>query len=353
MLETIREYAVERLAESGASAEIHRRHAEFFLAFAESANMSAEGDYGRRYDILPPEQDNLRAAIDSLAAAGELERALRLSIALENFWVIHEPFEGARRFEALLGAEGDVEPLTRARALRCYAGSSFLSGKFEEAQRANEESLALFRAAGDEKGVAELLHRIGINALVLGEPERAQGLLEESLAHFRRLGSRRGEAEAIGGLGYVAFEARDFERAAELFTQSEVMSAEVGFTWWQLSMVGYLAECAIELGQIDEAEARGRESLVLARQIGDRQALVYGLAVLAWVAGLRRDPVRAGRLWGAVEAEEERGPVGQWEQEREKYAARVLAHDGPEHERGVREGRQLSLEAAVEEALSD
>ncbi|MDQ2909884.1 MAG: adenylate/guanylate cyclase domain-containing protein, partial [Actinomycetota bacterium] len=188
MLETIREYARERLEESGEAGDVQRSHAAFFLALAESANMSAEGDYGRRYDILPPDQDNLRAAIDWLAAAGEVELALRFAIALENFWVIVDPFEGMRRFEALL-AEGGAPDMVRARALRCYAGSSFLAGKFEQAQRANEESLALFREANDERGIAELLHRIGINTLILGERERAQELLEESLALFRRLGS--------------------------------------------------------------------------------------------------------------------------------------------------------------------
>src|SRR5205823_13619090 len=71
MLETIREYAAERLEDSDEAAEVRRRHADFFLALAESANMSAEGDYGRRYDVIPPEQDNLRAAIDWAVATGE------------------------------------------------------------------------------------------------------------------------------------------------------------------------------------------------------------------------------------------------------------------------------------------
>jgi predicted ATPase len=353
MLETIREYALERLEESGEADELHRRHADFFLAFAESANMSAEGDYGRRYDVVPPEQDNLRAAIDRFQAAGEIEPALRFACSLENFWVITDPFEGMRRFEALLGEPGNVPDVLRARALRCYAGSSFLAGKHEQALRANEESLALFRAAGDEQRVAELYHRIGINALVLGDPERGRELLEESLRTFRRLGSVRGEAEALGGLGYVAFEERDFDGANELFTTSEKLSAEVGFTWWQVSMLDYLSECAIELGRLDEAEAPAREGLRLARQIGDRQSMVYGLALLSGVAALRGDADRAGRLWGAQEAEAERAPVGQWEAEREKYAERVLGAEDPRRDRAREEGRRLSFEAALAEALEE
>jgi tetratricopeptide (TPR) repeat protein len=312
--------------------------------------MSAEHDYGRRYDILPPEQENLRAAIDWLAAAGDLEGALQLAIALENFWVMVDPFEGMRRFEALL-AEGGVPDSVRARALRCYAGSSFLAGKFEQAQRANEESLALFRAAEDERGIAELLHRIGINALQLGESERAQQLLEESLALFQRLGSARGEAEAIGALGYVAHAAGDFERALELFSRSEEMSAEVGFTWWELSMVSWGADCEFELGRIDESERKDRRALELGWQIEDRQSLIYSLAHVARNAAVRGDADRAGRIWGAVEAEEERAPVGQWEAERQEYADGVFAADGAEFERAREDGRRLSLEAAVSEAL--
>ncbi len=312
--------------------------------------MSAEHDYGRRYDILPPESGNLRAAIDWLAAEGDLERALELAIALENFWVITDPFEGMRRFEALL-AEGGVPDLVRARALRCFAGCSFLAGKFEQAQRANEESLALFRAAEDESGIAELLHRTGINTLMLGDPELAQEQLEESLALFRKLGSARGEAEAIGALGYVAHGVRDFERALGLFGRSEEMAAEVGFTWWELSMIAYAADCEFELGRIDESERTDRRALELARQIDDRQALIYSLAHVARNAAVRGDARRAGRLWGALEAEAERAPVGQWEAEREKYAEGLTAVHGAEFAHARDEGRLLSFEAAVSEAL--
>jgi predicted ATPase len=351
MLETIREFAHERLDESGEADELHRRHADFFFEYADSANMSAEADYGRRYDLLPPEQDNVRAAIDWFVDAGEIELALELAIALENFWVINDPFEGVRRFEELLRTGGEVPDIVRARALRCYAGSSFLAGKFAQAQRANEESLALFRAADDERGIAVLLHRIGINALQLGESERAEELLEESLALFRQLGSTRGEAEAIGALGYVAFGAGDYERALELVVKSEAMAAGLGFTWWEVSMVMYRAECEFELGRLDDAEEDGRRALRLSRQIGDRQSVVFLMAHLARIAAVRGDIPRAGRLWGALETEAERAPVGQWEAERAKYADVVFAAGSQELERACDEGRSYSLERAVHEAL--
>ena len=352
MLETIREYALERLGEAGESDDVHRRHAVFFLAYAESANMSAEGDYGRRYDLIPPEQDNLGAAIDWAVAVDEIELGLRIAVALENFWVITDPFEGMRRFETLLSARGEVPPILRARALRCYGGSSHIAGNYEQARRAYEESLALFRAEGDERGIAVLLHRLGVSALVLEQPD-ARELLEESLELFRRTGSRRGEAESIGSLGHLAYREGKVERALELYEQSATIVAPLGFTWWQLNMLQAIAECVLELGRIDEAVRRGRESLALAREIGDRQGTVFALALLAWAAAEQHDIRRAGRLWGALEAEEERAPVGQWEEEREKFAGRVRVEGSAEVELGLREGRRLSLEAAIDEALGN
>jgi predicted ATPase len=98
MLETIHEFAAERLCESGEEDELRRRHAGFFLALAESANLSAEAiNLGPRPELVLPEQDNLRAALDWAAEAGEIELGLRLAISLEQFWVAAGPYEGARR----------------------------------------------------------------------------------------------------------------------------------------------------------------------------------------------------------------------------------------------------------------
>jgi predicted ATPase len=350
MLETIREYARGRLVESGEAPAINRRHADFFLALAESANLSAEGDYGRRYDLVPPEQDNLRAAIDWALAAGEVELAFRMAIALENFWVINDPFEGMRRFEALLATGAAVDPILRARALRCYSGSSHVAGRYEQALAAIEESLALFRAAGDEEGVAILLHRLAVTTFQsrgLGVRE----LLQESLELFRKVGSRRGEGEVIGTFGHVEFEEGNLERALELFEESAAIVGPLGFTWWEQGMLGAIAETELKLGRVEEAASQARESLALAVKIGNRQGSVLRLALLAWAAAESGQIERAGRLWGAVEAEEARGPIGQWEMVREDYARHVFAHAGPELENALAEGRRLSLERAVSEAL--
>jgi predicted ATPase len=352
MLETIREYALERLEEAGEAAETRRRHAELFLQLAEKANLSAEGDYGGgRYDVVLPDQDNFRTAIDWSLAAGRIELGLRVAVALESFWV-SDPFEGARRLEALLDKADDVDPILRARALRGYSGCSHLSGDYQKAWRNEEKALALYQAAGDEEGMAVMLHRLANTVMSVGENDLARGYLEESLRLFRKLGRRRGVAENIGSLGYLAQAEGQRERAIELYEESAATMAELGFIWWQGGMLAASADCKLELGRVDEAEADAREGLVLTTEIGDRRVTVYLLALFAWSAAVRRDARRAGLLWGAVEAEAGRAPVGKWEAERELYAGRVLAADGPEFTRAREEGRRWSLERAVEEALA-
>jgi tetratricopeptide (TPR) repeat protein len=348
LLETIREFTLELLQEACELDETRQRHFAFFYALAEAADTSAEGDYGRP-QILRREQENMRAALDGAVAAGEITPAVELMVMLENFWVTTNPFEGARRFEELLPHE--LPERLRARALRCFAGSLWLSGEYERSHRTNEESLALFRSLGDEEGVGVLLHRIGISTMYLGDHEEARRLLDESLRLLRKVGSVRGEAEVIGALAYLLEKEGDPAAAIELFSRAAEMASEIGFTWWRVGMLSGLVECHVQLGRLDEGEAFAREELTLAREIGERQSCVYGLVHLAWIAVLRGDDWLAGVLWGAVETEESRAPVGQWETERDDYVERVTARGAEDFERGRREGRGLSFEAAIEEVL--
>jgi hypothetical protein len=129
------------------------------------------------------------------------------------------------------------------------------------------------------------------------------------------------------------------------------MCAEIGFTWWRQNMLANISDCEFQLGRIDESERTCRQSLDLAREIGDRQSMVYGLAHLARASAVKRWPARAGLLWGVVEAEAERAPLGQWEIEKEEYANGVIVAHGAEFDRAYAQGRALSLEAAVAEAL--
>jgi predicted ATPase/DNA-binding SARP family transcriptional activator len=353
MLETIREYAAERLDALADVEALRRRHAEYFLELAHSANLTTEARGEQRHDVVISEQANIREAIDWAAATGDVALALELTVALENFWSTNDPFEGVRRMETLLARADDVPIPLRARALRALGSSATMVGKLGLAEQVFRESLAALRAVDDELGVGIVLHRLAASAVNLGEPARARAPLEECLAIFRRHGFRKGELQAIGTLGDLARMQRDADQAVTLLEQSATMAAEEGFTWWEANTRANLAELALAQDRPEEAATRARQTLRLSRRIGDRQLTVYALAYLACAAAESGDAHRAGRLWGAVEAEEARRPLGHWESAREQYAARVLERRASELESGLLEGRQLPLPAAVDEALAD
>lgn len=165
MLETIREFAAERLAESGDGAELRRRHARFFLELAQTLGMtyeSIEVHRRQRHDVAIAEQENLRSAID-WAFESDLELAVRIAIALEGFWVALSPFEGVRRFEALLERAKALPFVLRAGCWRCFASSTIDSGgRAEDAIDRYEKSLDLYRRGGDDRGIAIVMTRLGV-----------------------------------------------------------------------------------------------------------------------------------------------------------------------------------------------
>ena len=350
MFETIREFAAEHVGEP-----TRRRHAEFFLALAQSANLNTEGfeHAPQRLELALPEQANLRAAVDGALADRHVELAGTLVHALEVFWCIQDPYEGMRRAQAVLAA-GDLPPLLRARVIRAFGSSADLTEGGElAAERAYEESLSLLRELGDAGGIAHLHLRLGVSAYKRGDLVRARSLLEEALARSRDVGSRMTEGQVIGILGYVAWREGDRERALEQIEQSASIVRENDFTWWEQAMLDELAAYTLELGRIEESERWALEALTLAQGIGTRQGLVYGLGRLAAVAAFRGNMWRAGRLWGAIEAEESRSPVGAWGIEREGILASILTRADDAFEQGRAEGRSLRLDEAVQYARSD
>jgi len=353
MLETIREFATERLRDSGEEANLRGRHAEFFLRLAASANLTPEAaDLGQHHDVAIAEQDNLRAAIDWASENGDIVLALELALSLESFWVAHDPYEGARRIAALVEAGGTLPPELHARALRAWGGFVYITGDFELGSALHDQSLEAFRRLDDELAVAHMLHRQAVEAARIGDYARARALSDESLATHKRHGSRSGEAMALGALVDVAVGEGRLEDALELARQSAGVAGEVGFTWFQVHYLYVACEVSFDLGRPEEAKEWGREAIRLAGEIGNRQMTVYLLALLAAAIAAQGEPGRAGVLWGALEREEERGPVGQWEAERDAYRSRIQRRDSEQFDLGRARGRQLSPDEAIQDALS-
>ena len=349
MLETIREFALEQLRVAGEYDAVARRHFDFYAVLAESAHLSAESAEGQRHELVIPEADNLRAAIDWAVEAGEFELATSLAVSLEQFWVTSSPHEGARRMTGLLEHEDELSPLLRARAFRVRGGTLFITGEFEEGGRWHAKALAGFRELGDDARAAHMLIREAVSVWRSGDSGRARELAEESLA--LRTSSPRDEGEALYVLGNVAYAEGRGDEALELLARSAQLCRQVGFQWFAVGALLNYADYALRLGRPGAAAEPLRDVVGTSRSMGDRQHAVYGLALLAWLATEQGDLGRAGRLWGAVEAEAERAPVGQWEVERDEYASHVV-RDDPAFERGRAAGRRLTLDQAVDEALA-
>jgi predicted ATPase/class 3 adenylate cyclase len=356
MLDTIREYALERLDESPEADDVRRRHAEFFLALAGSANLNAlrpaRGE--QRHDIAIAEQDNIRGALAWALESGSVALGLELATAIDFFWVTHDPREGMGWFQALLErAEAEkVAPRLRADALRSYGGSTDIAGDYEAAERLWQQSLALFEQLGDEHGRAVLLHRLAIIALRRGDLEHARELTEASHEIHQRTDDRWGHVQTLGTLGAIARDAGDQQSAFELIEQSAAMARDIGVRWWESGMLAELAQLSLSAGRVDEAETHARESLALAEQMHDRSGRVFGVGLLACVAAERGQLERAGRLWGAIEDEDVVAPLGGWRRHRQACEARIRETAGPDFERGHAEGRALTLDDAVSLALA-
>jgi predicted ATPase/class 3 adenylate cyclase len=356
MLDTIREFALEQLESSPECEEVRRRHAEFFLAVAESANLNAGKlrPGGQRLDIALAEWDNIRGTLAWAVRSGAVSLGLAVATAVEQLWVLDDPREGMRWFQRLLErpeAEGVALEL-RAHALRAYGSSTDISGDDDAAKRLYEQSLDLFDRLGDEHGRAVLLHRLGISAMRRGDLVRARGLVEESREIHERTGDRWGEAQTLGTIGAILRDGGDEERAFELIERSAALAREVGVLWWEAGMLAELAQLSLSAGRVDEAETSARKSLVLAGQMRDRAGRIFGVGTLACVAAARAQFELAGRLWGAIEDEDAGAPLGGWRRHRQACERRVRDAAGPEFDSARAEGRRLTLDDAVALALA-
>jgi predicted ATPase len=348
MLETIREFATQRLDASGEADEIRRRQAEHAVAIAESTNLRTERTESgaNRYDIALPERENFRAALD-WALGHDPALGVLLMVELEQFWVSHDPAEGARRLGALLDAAGDLPPDLEAAGLRVLGGTTQVAGDPERGAEFYARSLDLYEQLGDEWGIVHLRHRVWTTRAVTEQ----QAWLEENLARARALGSLMLEVEAIGGLAWIAHTGGEFDRAAELYRVELEGARQLGFAWFIAIAGGNLAECELELGELDEAEVHGLDALAVAREIDDPRVTSWMLLLFAAIAVRRGDRELGGRLAGAVEAKRARDGLGWSEDDYAEWVARLPAGDAV-FEAGRQAGLLLPLEEAAAEVLA-
>ena len=302
MLETIRGYALERLAERDESEALRRRHGEWFLAFAERAEPYLDGpDQAAWLGRLEEDAANLREAAAQSDLAGRFAAALRFFWAKRGYVA-----EGRRHVEEVLPRLPDDVP---AKRMALVTGSllAVMQGDFAASIAHGERAIELGDAAGDERPRLEVASALGRSLLAVGEEER--GLAFFRYAAQRGPGMGRPGIAAIGllNLGYVALLHGDLEVADEYLRQSVDLAASCGELHAQARSLAALSSVALEGDKLEAACELARQSLVVAVPMHDRDNACWALE-LAGCALAAADPDHAARLLGA--ADELRAELG-------------------------------------------
>jgi predicted ATPase len=351
MLETIREYATERLEEGGTARELLGGHAAYYLTVVECAAADDSAEHFRRLDV---EHDNMRAALTRFREERESEFELRLVSALTPFWVVRGYLrEGLSHAEAALASEAGRSPSWRIKVLAAASDFVRMQGDAEQGRAFCEESLALAREIGDDAGVAQALHELGEAASVDGDYDAATEFFQEAIAAGRAAG--RNGAGSVGNLGWVAYLQEDYERAMPFFEESVELFRERGHESGVLVGLCNLVDATVLLGRPEEARPRIRECLQLAGELSFVQMIAQSLDATAAVLA-ESDARTAVRLVGAADVMYEDMNLSPPDADRRvgdravESATQLL---GAEAARALREdGRRLDREQALELALA-
>ena len=290
LLETVRQYARERLVESGRAEAIRERHRDYFVAFVEDADKKLLGaeqaEWLRR---LEEEHDNLRSALEWSHGEARAQEDLRLIEAMHRFWFTRGYVGEGREWCARILAKGaPPDPtLEYANAVNVAGSLAWHQTDFPAARTLLEQGLALSKALDDRWGLARTLNTLGNLAIEQGDYPAAQTLYQESLALCRELGDRRGAAALLGNLAMVAHECGDLVAAWTLSQESLALSREVGDQGRVAHALNILGSVACDQGDLATARALNQEGLAMGRELGDLDCIATSLSNLGVVAVLR------------------------------------------------------------------
>jgi predicted ATPase/class 3 adenylate cyclase len=401
MLETVHEFAREKLGQRAEAEEIKRVHAQYFLTLAERAYPELKGANQLQWlERLEAEHDNMRAALSWASERKEAELVLRLGGALWVFWSVRGYHsEGRRWLEGALAIDGRVSPEVRAMALAgagalaeeqgeldraqeaCQEGLELLANEGREASEAKqnllerlgwvaclreeygqatelyEEGLALSREMSDTWWIASLKESLASVSGFRGDSERATELYEESMDLFREQGDKQSLAINLNNLAMVVHSQGDLGRAARLTEEAVALQRELG-TRGGVSMglcnLGWIALLQEDLGKAADLY---RESLSLAWDSGLNPIVQSALEGFACVAGAKGEAERAARLWGAAQALHETKDIRRDTDFLDEADARISAVRsgmGEEvWEEAWRKGRAMTLDEVVSYALGE
>jgi predicted ATPase/class 3 adenylate cyclase len=302
MLETIHEFAREKLQGSGEAEEIRRMHAEYFLTLAEEAYPELKGANQLEWlERLEAEHDNLRAALSWALKRKEVELALRLGGALSWFWSVRGYHsEGRRWLEEALAIEGRVSPEVQAMALAGEGALALEQGDYDRAKQACEEGLELLaQEAKETASEAKLifLSCLGFVALEREEHSQAKQLYEESLTLSREMSDIWWLASSLANLALVTHSLGNYERATELYKESMDLFVEQGDKQSLAFCLNNLARVGYSQGDLGRAAKLTEEGVGVSRELGARVDVALGLCNLGWIALLQDDLGRAADIY--------------------------------------------------------
>src|SRR5919206_572403 len=358
MLETVREYALERLSSSGEEDEIRRRHLEHFLALAEAAEPELfAADQIAWFARLEEEHDNLRAALEFALDSGDPLSGLRLAVAIRRYWSIHGHLaEGREALEHALAASSPEPSALRARALNGVGILAGEQGDFDASRDALEAALESARAADAPDTISAALTNLGNLAFFRGELDAARELYAEGIDHFASLEDIRGQALAKENLGLLELTAGDVPKAVRWLTEARDLAREAGVDHEIAAASRSLAAALIELGETERARKLLAESLTLSREIGEPHAVAVCLDAFAGLAAVMGEGERAATLFGASDAV--RSSIGALRQPDDqilydRWLARTLSQLGTEtYSTRYEEGLLLTMDEACAFALA-
>jgi predicted ATPase/class 3 adenylate cyclase len=395
LLETIREFALERLTASGEHGEVARKHAEFFLAFAAEAGRALVGaDQGRWFDRIAAEHENLRAVLEWSLGPGDLEAGMRIAGALRRYWesfapselrawldqalpsAANEPTRGlaeslllSGRLDLVRGEYDEAErqferahpmfvavgnPVLAAFVLSQLAWTSLVRGDYDLAESRASEAVEAGRACGDPWALMAGLNVVGGAAIERGDLARARATFEETVALARASGDVINEAVLLSNVAEVAVQQGDYDAAVPLFEQALSIARELADDQGQVAAIIGLASVANEQGRYDEAEELIKEALRSLMEEGEAHRVADALSRLGDAAAGRGDLERAATLVGAGAAHYEQIGAAPGVADRARFEAvleRARAELGEAAERAYAAGRALARDDAIAYAL--
>ena len=347
-LETIRQYARQKLIESGEFDETKDRHLQYFVGWAEMADANLESNdqplWLARFEI---EHDNLRTALQwSNTKDKDVDTGLRLAAACGNFWRYHGHMnEGRARFSMILSREGAQErTFSRAHALTKAAylaymqsdypavdslGKEALSiwnelgddgkknlaftldllgelasevGDYEYMHNYFQEALDIFRELDDLRGIGNMLMEIGWAWMRVGELQKAEKYLQECQSVFKTLNDQRNLGFSYSGLGEIAIRQGEYESAVSLFQQGLSLARQIEDNWLVAAMLGSLGWVALNQNYLIEMKNVLRESLALRTKLGDKGGTAWCLEKLGNAAFIEEQYEKSAGIYGAAAA---------------------------------------------------